>query len=124
MCGLEVHSIVVHYKGSRWDLELSLVTEVRFTMNIVSLDCKSPSYSETITSGLIRSSLQWDFEVCGLEVHSIVVHYKGSLWDSELSLVTKVRFTMNMVILDCKSLSYSETVTLGFIRSSLLMCFL
>ena len=62
--------------------------------------------------------------MCGLEVHSIVVHYKGSLWDSELNLVTKVRFTMNMVILDCKSLSYSETVTLGFISSSLLMCFL
>ena len=124
MCGSEVHIIEVHYKGSLWDSELSLVTEVRFTMNMVILDCKSPSYSETVMLGLIRSSLQWDFEVCGLEVHIIVVHYMGSLWDSELSLVTEVRFTMNMVILDCKSPSYSGTVTSRLIRSSLLMFFL
>ena len=58
MCGLEVHIIVIHYKGSLWDSELSLVTEVRFTMNMVILDCKSPSYSETVTSRLIRSILQ------------------------------------------------------------------
>ena len=58
MCGSEVHIIEVHYKGSLWDSELSLVTEVRFTMNMVILDCKSPSYSETVMLGLIRSSLQ------------------------------------------------------------------
>ena len=52
----------------------------------------------------------------GLEVHIIAVHCKGSLWDSDLNLVTKVRFTTNKIILDCKSPFYSETVTLGLIR--------
>ena len=31
----------------------------------------------------------------GLEVHVAVVHCKGNLWDSELSSITEVRFTMN-----------------------------
>ena len=31
--GLEVHIATIHCKGSLWDLELSLVIEIRFTMN-------------------------------------------------------------------------------------------
>ena len=34
--GLEVHIVAVHYKRSLWDLELSTVTEVRFTTNCYS----------------------------------------------------------------------------------------
>jgi len=43
----------------------------------------------------VGEKLQWDFEMHGLEVHVIVIHCKGSLWDLELNLVTKVKFTTN-----------------------------
>ena len=39
-----------------WESKLSSVTEVRFIMNRIIFYCKSPSYNETFTSGLIRSS--------------------------------------------------------------------
>ena len=61
---------------------------------------------------LVIKGAKWDFVVHRLEVHVITVYFKRSLWGSKLSLVTKVRFTMNKIILDCKSPSYSETVTL------------
>ena len=53
-----------------------------------------------------------------MEVHVASVHFRGSMWESKLSSVTEVRFTMNRIILDCKSPSYNETFTLGLIRSS------
>ena len=39
------------------------------------------------------------YEMHGLEVHVVVVHYKGSLWDWKLSLVTEFRFTTNRLFL-------------------------
>ena len=48
MYELEVHIAAVHYKRSIWNLEHSLVTEVKFTMNKIILDCKSSSYSELL----------------------------------------------------------------------------
>ena len=35
----------------------------------------------------------------GLEVHVTVVLYKGSLWDSKLSLVIEVKFNTNRLFL-------------------------
>ena len=32
------------------------------------------------------------------------------MWESKLSSITKVRFIMNRIILDCKSPSYNETL--------------
>ena len=37
MCELEVHVATVNYKRDLWDSKLSLVTEVRFTVNCLSL---------------------------------------------------------------------------------------
>ena len=36
MHGLEIHVVAVHCKGSLWDLELSMVIEVRFITNCYS----------------------------------------------------------------------------------------
>ena len=55
-CELEVHVRAYQHQRSLRGSELSLVTIVKFTIQIDILDCKSPAYSESDTSRLIRSS--------------------------------------------------------------------
>ena len=70
-------------------------------------------------ASVLDSNLQWDIKVRGLEVHVFAIHCKGSLWDSQLISVIEDKFTMNIVILACKSLSYSVTVTSSYLVSYL-----
>ena len=54
----------------------------------------------------------------GLEVHIALVNYQRRLWDSELSLVTIVKFTINRVILIVNLYLIVKMFTSGLIGSS------